>query len=328
MILQSKKIKKYIVCFLIMSIVCMFIINKISSNKIVINIGYQSITAQTWGAIIIKEKKLFEKKLKEKYPNNNYEINWYDELSGSIINNNMLAHKYQIGYMGDMPAIINLYNNDLYSNYASRIIACDGKGVNGVNQSILVKKDSKIKSISDLEGKKISVPIGSSAHKMLLSFLVEYNLLNKVEILHQDIPTACNMVYTEKVDAVAAWEPYPVLMYNSDKMRKIYDGVDTKTDYLSAIVVDKNWEAENSDLVKIYEECIAESHEFIKNNFDESVSIISNSTGYDIKIIEEVMKNIVWDMSIEFKDRNTFYTDYEFLIQTKQIKEFPIEKYL
>lgn len=44
------------------------------NNKIeVINIGYQSVTAQTWGALIMKDSKSFEKKLKNKFP---VDIEW------------------------------------------------------------------------------------------------------------------------------------------------------------------------------------------------------------------------------------------------------------
>lgn len=80
------------------------------------------------GALIIKEQQLFERKLKVRYPYIDFNIQWHDEVSGSVINNNMLAHKYQIGYMGDMPSIINLYNGYLHEEYNSRLLAIDGKG--------------------------------------------------------------------------------------------------------------------------------------------------------------------------------------------------------
>ena len=82
--------------------VCILGINNIdhSRKKIELNIGYQSITAQTWGALIIKNTHMLENKLKKYYPDREIVVNWYDEVSGSVINNNMIAHKYQIGFMG------------------------------------------------------------------------------------------------------------------------------------------------------------------------------------------------------------------------------------
>ena len=88
------------------------------------------------GALIEKNQKLLEKKIAEKYEDAEVSIIWHDELSGSAINNNMLAHKYQFGYMGDMPCIINLYNSYTDVGYSSYLLALDGKGINGLNQAI------------------------------------------------------------------------------------------------------------------------------------------------------------------------------------------------
>ena len=43
-----------------------------------ITIGYQTPTAQTWGALIIKHEKLFEKYLKELAPNDEVQVEWFD----------------------------------------------------------------------------------------------------------------------------------------------------------------------------------------------------------------------------------------------------------
>lgn len=174
-----KRIKTLLV---IMSIGCVILglqyLSK-AKEKIEINIGYQSITAQTWGALIIKNQNLLERKLKQYYPDAFIKVNWYDEVSGSIINNNMIAHKYQIGYMGDMACILNLFYGDQENKYNSRLVAFDGKGICGKNQSLMVSPRSKIKSLQDLKGKTVSVPIGSSAHRMLLEILKKSNLLDR-----------------------------------------------------------------------------------------------------------------------------------------------------
>lgn len=111
------------------------------------------------GALIEKNQKLLEKKIAEKYEDAEVSIIWHDEPSGSAINNNMLAHKYQFGYMGDMPCIINLYNSYTDVGYSSYLLALDGKGINGLNQAIVVKDHSDIENVFQLSGKKIAVPV-------------------------------------------------------------------------------------------------------------------------------------------------------------------------
>lgn len=297
-------------------------------EKIEVNIGYQSITAQTWGALIIKEQQILEKKLKDNYPKAEIHVNWYDEASGSLINNNMIAHKYQIGYMGDMACIVNLFNSDILKEYNSELIAFDGKGDGGINQSILVSTDSEIKSVKNLEGKTISVPIGSSAHRMLLEILKTWKVIDKVNIVYQDIPTACNMVVTGKVDAVAAWEPYPTMMQLENKMNELVSGGETGNSYLAGIVVDTDWVKANKQIFDIFVNCVKESHEFLKNNIEESIKIISDESNFSSEVVAAVLNRINWEGAILPEDKETLQEDCDFLVDMKEIEEFPISKYI
>lgn len=326
--ITKKWIRNILVIFVIVCVVFTFEYIHDSNEIIELNIGYQSITAQTWGALIMKNQKLLEKQLKECYPDKVIEIRWYDEMSGSVINNNMLAHKYQIGYMGDMACIINLYNGYIQENYVSELIVFDGKGEAGINQSILVSKDSNMKSIEDLANKTISVPVGSSAHRMLLEILENNCLMDSVHIVHQDIPTACNMVMTGKVDAMAAWEPYPTAMEWEGKMTELINGEESGKDYLAGIVVDKNWADDNEKILDILQECIRDSHEFIKEHQDESIKIICDESSFSPEVVSSVLDCIDWDDTISDKDMNTLVEDSEFLKSAGEIESFPILQYI
>ena len=322
---KNKKQKNIIIfTFLIFIIIFLtIIVFKKKETNIEINIGYQSITAQTWGALIIKNQHLFEKKLNETYSDKKFIVKWHDELSGSAINNNMLVHKYQLGYMGDMPCVINLYNSYINNNYDSYLIALDGKGVNGTNQAILVNQNSNFSSIRQLVGKKISVPIGSSAHRMLLKLLNDHGIMDSITILHQDIPTAIGMLETGKVDAIAVWEPYKTNLVTTGKAKVLSEGSETNHDYLAGIMIDKEFVDKYPDLVVKYIECVNEAHEFINTNPDDSALIISKENGFDTKVVKKVIKNILWNSELTQNDKNTLLKDYLFLKSINSVKEYP-----
>ena len=120
----------------------------------IIYIGYQSVTAQTWSALIIKNKKIFENKLKLAFPNVNYKVVWSDEISGAVINTSMISGKCQLGFMGDMPLILNMNKSNSLDSFDSALLCFCGKGKLGKNQAIVVSKTSDIKKIEDLKGKK------------------------------------------------------------------------------------------------------------------------------------------------------------------------------
>jgi len=64
-------------------------------------VGYQPYYTQSWSAVVMRGKKVYEKYL-PKGSNVEFQIG----LQGAIIVNTMLAGKQHIGYLGDMPSIV------------------------------------------------------------------------------------------------------------------------------------------------------------------------------------------------------------------------------
>lgn len=297
-------------------------------NTITINIGYQSVTSQTWGALIMKEQKIFEKKLQEKFPDKNIKVIWHDEISGAVINTAMISNKMQFGFMGDMPLLLNMHKASTNEEYDSKLIAFDGKGILGQNQSIVISSNSKIENIKDLEGKTISTPIGSSAHFMLMKILEKHNLLNKVEIVHQDVAQASQLLSTNKTDAFSIWDPYPLFLKSKINAKILVDGKESEIDYLAGIMVNNNWAKENQEIVKLFIESLNEAHEYIKNNKEEAAKIFSKESGFEYEITIQEANNISWESEILEKDINTLEEKKKFLINLDQISEFSLNQYI
>lgn len=297
-------------------------------NTLEIHIGYQSVTSQTWGALIVKEKKTFEKKLEILYPDKKIKVVWHDEMSGAIINTSMISGKVQFGFMGDMPLILNMYKAETIDGYNSSLIAFDGKGNGGVNQSILVAKDSKIKRLKDLKGKTISTPIGSSAHFMLMKILEKNDMLDDVEIVHQDVALASQLLSSEKTDAFAIWAPYPNFLEDKNIGKVLVDGSESEIDYLAGVIVDRDYADSNPKIVDAFLESLNEAHEFIINNPDDAAVIFSKQSGFLLDITRKETKNIAWDSSINDKDIATMIEKQDFLISLNQVDSFDMKKYI
>lgn len=313
------------VCLL--SIVYIFL-NKPKNNTIEIHIGYQSVTSQTWGALIIKNQKLFKKKIEKHYPDKNIRIIWHDEISGAVINTAMISKKIHIGFMGDMPLLLNTYKADTLNNYESMIISFDGKGKNGKNQSIIVSSKSKIGDIYDLKGKTISTPIGSSSHFMLMKILKKYNLYDDINIVHQDVAMASQLLLQNKIDAFAIWEPYPKYLEESKISRVLVDGIESNSDYLAGVVVEKEWYENNKDISKLFIEALNEAHTFIEKHPEKAAKIFSEESDFDYNTCLYEAKNINWDISISKKDIEVMKEKQNFLISIKQIEYFDLDKYI
>lgn len=322
----SKKGIFILTAILFIAFIAVIAVNR--KNTLEINIGYQSVTSQTWGALIIKDLEIYEKKVQELYPDKKVRIVWHDEISGSIINTSMISNKIDIGFMGDMPLLLNMYKADSLSEYDASLIALDGTGKNGKNQSIIASKDSNINSVYDLKGKTVSVPIGSSAHYMLMKILEKYNLLNDVEIVHQDVSMAIQLLSTNKTDAFAIWEPYPKYLQKEIDTRVIVDGEESQVDYLAGVIINNNLKEKDEKLVQAFIESLKEAHDFIINNKEEAAKIMEKESGFSYDVVFDEINAIEWNSNINEEDIEALNDKLNFLVSLEQIKEFDIEKYI
>jgi len=290
-------------------------------ETVTITIGYQSPTAQTWGALIIKNQKLYEKYLKQLHPDKNFKIEWFDAPAGSVLNNNMVGGKIQISFLGDMPSLLNGVMGITQKNYRSVFIAFDGKGKNGRNQAILVPKGSDIKDVKDLEGKTVSTPIGSSAHRMLLDALEQNNMVDKVKIIDQSVTLGMQSIEQNKIAAHSSWEPYPSLITKKDIGNVLLSGEETNRDYLAGVVANRDWAEKNKSYVVAFLAALSEAHQLVLDDPEKAAKIFAEESKFPLDITLKMAKNIRFDSAIYQKDLDTLSSSVDFLIRIDKLKE-------
>ncbi|MDN5348130.1 MAG: sulfonate transport system substrate-binding protein [Clostridia bacterium] len=301
--------------------------DKNNEGKVTIGIGYQSPTAQTWGALIMKNQQLYEKELAAKFPNKNFQIEWFNSPSGPPLTNNMIAGKLQIAFMGDMPLLINGEKGQSMPNYRSVFIAFDGKGKDGSNQAVMVPIDSDLKP-QDLQGKTISTILGSSAHRMLLAALDKYGLTGKVNIVNQDVMVGMSSIEQKKIAAHATWEPYPTLMSYRKVGKVLIDGKETGVDYLDGVVADRNWAENNREYVVAFVKALIRAHQFIRNSPDQAAAIFAEESGYPLEVTKQMVKSIRFDAAIYEKDIKTLEGSINFLKELGQLKNVNLTRFI
>ncbi|MED0714737.1 NitT/TauT family transport system substrate-binding protein [Aeribacillus composti] len=290
-------------------------------ETVTITIGYQSPTAQTWGALIIKNQKLYEKYLKQLHPDKNFKIEWFDAPAGSVLNNNMVGGKIQISFLGDMPSLLNGVMGITQKNYRSVFIAFDGKGKNGRNQAILVPKGSDIQDVKDLEGKTVSTPIGSSAHRMLLDALEQNNMVDKVKIIDQSVTLGMQSIEQNKIAAHSSWEPYPSLITKKDIGNVLLSGEETNRDYLAGVVANRDWAEKNKSYVVAFLAALSDAHQLVLDDPEKAAKIFAEESKFPLDITLKMAKNIRFDSAIYQKDLDTLSSSVDFLIRIDKLKE-------
>ncbi|MBR1375206.1 MAG: ABC transporter substrate-binding protein [Cardiobacteriaceae bacterium] len=130
--------------------------------------------------------------------------------TGRDINNGLASKSIDFGFLGTTPFVVanqrGLDSQSFFVDFFYRN-----------NEAIVVKKGTDIKSVADLKGKKIAVPLGTSSHYLLNEALKIHNLsLNDVEIVDlipQDIFAAWSR---NDIEVAVLWDNVLSSLQNSE----------------------------------------------------------------------------------------------------------------
>jgi sulfonate transport system substrate-binding protein len=176
----------------------------------VVRMGYQKVGAFA----LLKVHGILEERLKPL----GYTVTWKEFLGGPQLLDGVKAGAVDFAHSGEAPPIFAQAGGAplVYIGYVP-----DGPQ----SEAILVPKDSPIKTVADLKGKKIGLNKGSNVHYLLVRALDKAGLkYTDVELVF--LPPADGRAALEKgaIDSWAIWEPYRTAAETSLGARSLADG--------------------------------------------------------------------------------------------------------
>jgi NitT/TauT family transport system substrate-binding protein len=261
-----------------------------SEQVIRIGIGTQDTTINcAAGGAVVRELHLLEKYLPHdgKYQGVKYDIVWHNFTSGAPANSEMLANKLDITNMADFPAILGASafqaaNNGVKTYY----IATLSGSTRGAGNAVVVPLQSKIQSFSELKGKRISVPFGSTAHAMLLRAIQDqgWDPENDVSIITQAPEVAGSALKSNQIDAHADFVPFGELFPFRGIARKIYDGSSSGLPTTHGVQVRSDFADKYPELVVAYLKATIEASHLIREHPEELCTELAQWTGVEAEV--------------------------------------------
>jgi NitT/TauT family transport system substrate-binding protein len=255
-----------------------------------IGIGTQDTTINcAAGGAVVRELHLLEKYLPHdgKYQGVKYDLVWHNFTSGAPANSEMLANKLDITNMADFPAILGASafqaaNNGVKTYY----IATLSGSTRGAGNAVVVPLQSKIQSFSELKGKRISVPFGSTAHAMLLRAIQDqgWDPDNDVTIITQAPEVAGSALKSNQIDAHADFVPFGELFPFRGIARKIYDGSSSGLPTTHGIQVRSDFAEKYPELVVAYLKATIEGSRLIQEQPEQLCEKLAQWTGVEAEV--------------------------------------------
>jgi sulfonate transport system substrate-binding protein len=183
----------------------------------VVRMGNQKVGAFA----LLKARGILEKRLKPL----GYTVTWKEFPGGPQLLDGVKAGVVDFAHSGEAPPI--------FAQAAGAPLLYIGhEPAAPKGEAILVPKDSPIKTVADLKGKRIALNKGSNVHYLLVRALVKAGLkYTDVELVF--LPPADGRAAFEKgaIDAWVIWEPYRTAAEMSSGARTLADGTGLVSNY-------------------------------------------------------------------------------------------------
>ena len=262
------------------------------AEVVTVGIGIQNTTTNTvTGGIAIDKLGLMDKYLAElkktpKYKDIDFKLDWQNFTSGPPVTNGMVANKLQIGMMGDYPLLINGATFQASPETKSELIAIIAYNANGAGNGMMVHKDSPFYQLSDLKGKRVSVPFGSAAHGMLLTAMEERGWKEDFwELSSQSPEVGTTNLQERKLDGHAGFVPFAELLPYRGFARKIFDGVETKVPTFHGVVVRKDFADKYPEFVVAYLKALLDANDWMRKSPAEAATKIEEWTKIEKEVV-------------------------------------------
>ena len=237
----------------------------------VLRIGYQK-----YGTLVLlKARGSLERRLAPLH----VDVKWTEFPAGPQLLEGLNVGAIDFGTAGEAPPI--------FAHAAGAdLVYVGNEPPASAGEAILVPKDSPIKTLAELKGKKIALNKGSNVHFLLVKLLekagVQYKDIDAVFLTPADARAAFER---GSVDAWAIWEPFLAAAQRQTGARILADGNGVVSNH-QFFLASRPYASSRSDVVSIVLEEVAVVDEWAKTNPKEAAAALSPQIGLDQPTVE------------------------------------------
>ena len=210
-----------------------------------LTVGYQPYYTEAWSGVVMRGKEFWKKYLPE-----GSTVDFQIGLQGSIIVSQMLAGKQQIGYVGDMPAIVGASKR---STRDLRIFATLGLSQDQCG-IFLTRPDApdfadQREALAWFNGKTVATPQGSCTDRIAQATFDELGV-QPGSYLNQSIEVITSSFESGKIDAAVIWEPTASKLVNAGLAKRVASGALAEQNDGGFLLVDQQFTEEHPEIAE------------------------------------------------------------------------------
>lgn len=204
---------------------------------------------------------------------------------GKLALNAVIGGKADLATVGDTPLVMAVMNGAKITTLAAIQTA-------NRNEAVVARRDRGITQPRDLKGKRIGVPLGTTAHffiySMLLAQGIEVKQVTLVDIKPDEMAAALDR---GKVDAVSAFNPALKQLEKSlGKSGVVFYGESLYTETICVAAM-QEYVSKNPEAIKKFLRALIKAEAFIKEHDTEAKGLVADFIKIDKAFLAEI-----WDL--------------------------------
>jgi len=238
-----------------------------------LRIGYQKSASLL---VLQKTQATLEKRLAA----SNVGVRWVEFPAGPQLLEGLNVGSVDVGYVGEAPPIFAQAAgaNFIYVGYDPAAPEAE---------ALVVPKDSPLKTVTDLKGKKIALNKGSNVHYLLVRALeragLKYSDVQPVFLAPADARAAFEK---GAVDAWAIWDPFLASVQKQTGARIIADGRNGVANNYQFYLAERGFAEKHPDVIKaLFDDSVVQGR-WLKANLKQAAAVIASVQGLDPDIVE------------------------------------------
>ena len=214
----------------------------------------------------------------------NVEVRWVEFPAGPQLLEGLNVGSIDVGHVGEAPPI---FAQAAGANFV--YIGNDPAAPEA--EAIVVPKDSPLKTVADLKGRKVVLNKGSNVHYLLVRALekagLKYGDIQPVFLAPADARAAFEK---GAVDAWAIWDPFLSAAEKQLGVRQLADGRGGVANNYLYYLGERRFVERRPDVIKALFEDSVEQGRWIKSNLKQAAAIIAPIQGLDAEIVESALR--------------------------------------
>jgi sulfonate transport system substrate-binding protein len=221
------------------------------------------------------------------------------------------------GTMGDTTAIITTSKGSGFT-----IIASHGGGEQ--RHRLMVTQNSQIKTLQDLEGKRIGLKKGTSTHGALEFLAHKEGLDLRDEIIDMAPRDQLLALAAGELDGIVASEPTPSLAEVNGFGLELTTMAGLGNTYPIMLLVNRKFATNHPELVDKMIKALSKATTFIAERPEEAVSILATQSGLNPVVIRKAMTYHHYGISLDDAVLDSLSVTAKFLEKIGKINRIPI----